>query len=67
MMLLWVYVPPTSTVEKWVNRIYDRNKDGDMDILILQFNSKICTTEKAIHMWNIRYSHILQLMICVWT
>lgn len=32
MMLLWVYVPPTSTVEKCVNRIYDRNEDGDMDI-----------------------------------
>ena len=32
MLLLWVYVPPTSTVEKCVNRIYDRNEDGDMDI-----------------------------------
>lgn len=32
MTLLWVYVPPTSTVEKCVNRIYDRNEDGDMDI-----------------------------------
>ena len=32
MMLLWVYVPPTSTVEKCTNRIYDRNEDGDMDI-----------------------------------
>ncbi len=32
MMLLWVYVPPTSTVEKCSNRIYDRNEDGDMDI-----------------------------------
>ena len=32
MMLLWVYVPPTSTVEKCANRIYDRNEDGDMDI-----------------------------------
>lgn len=31
-MLLWVYVPPTSTVEKCANRIYDRNEDGDMDI-----------------------------------
>ena len=31
-LLLWVYVPPTSTVEKSVNRIYDRNEDGDMDI-----------------------------------
>ena len=31
-LLLWVYVPPTSTVEKCVNRIYDRNEDGDMDI-----------------------------------
>ena len=30
--LLWVYVPPTSTVEKCANRIYDRNEDGDMDI-----------------------------------
>lgn len=32
MMLLWVYVPPTSIVEKCANRIYDRNEDGDMDI-----------------------------------
>jgi len=24
MTLLWVYVPPTSTVEKCANRIYDR-------------------------------------------
>lgn len=32
MTLLWVFVPPTSTVEKCVNRIYDRNEDGDMDI-----------------------------------
>lgn len=31
-MLLWVYVPPTSTVEKCSGRIYDRNEDGDMDI-----------------------------------
>jgi ATP-dependent DNA helicase RecG len=30
--LLWVYVPPTSTVEKCANKIYDRNEDGDMDI-----------------------------------
>ena len=32
MTLLWVYVPPTSTVERCANRIYDRNEDGDMDI-----------------------------------
>ena len=32
MTLLWVYVPPTSNVEKCANRIYDRNEDGDMDI-----------------------------------
>ena len=32
MTLLWVFVPPTSTVEKCANRIYDRNEDGDMDI-----------------------------------
>ncbi len=32
MTLLWVYVPPTSTVEKCADRIYDRNEDGDMDI-----------------------------------
>ena len=25
-LLLWVYVPPTSTVEKCINRIYDRIK-----------------------------------------
>ena len=31
-ILLWVYVPPTATVEKCGNRIYDRNEDGDMDI-----------------------------------
>lgn len=32
MTLLWVYVPPISTVEKCANRIYDRNEYGDMDI-----------------------------------
>ena len=32
MTLLWVFVPPRSTVEKCANRIYDRNEDGDMDI-----------------------------------
>ena len=32
MTLLWFFVPPTSTVEKCANRIYDRNEDGDMDI-----------------------------------
>lgn len=32
MTLLWVFVPPTSTVEKCANRIYNRNEDGDMDI-----------------------------------
>lgn len=31
-LLLWVYVPPTSTVEKCAGRVYDRNEDGDMDI-----------------------------------
>ncbi len=31
-LLLWVYVPPTSTVVKCSGRIYDRNEDGDMDI-----------------------------------
>lgn len=31
-LLLWVFVPPTSTVEKCSNRVYDRNEDGDMDI-----------------------------------
>ena len=31
-ILSWVYVPPTSTVEKCINRIYDRTEDGDMDI-----------------------------------
>jgi len=31
-LLLWVYVPPTSVVEKCSGRIFDRNEDGDMDI-----------------------------------
>ena len=31
-VLLWVYVPPTSTVERCSGRVYDRNEDGDMDI-----------------------------------
>lgn len=30
--LLWVFVPPTSVVEKCSGRIFDRNEDGDMDI-----------------------------------
>ena len=59
-LLLWVYVPPTSTVEKCVNRIYDRNEDGDMDIQIRRFSCKICITERVIHMRSIRYSHMLQ-------
>lgn len=31
-LLLYMYVPPTSTVEKCVGRVYDRNEEGDMDI-----------------------------------
>lgn len=31
-LLLYTYVPPTSTVEKCSGRIYDRNEEGDMDI-----------------------------------
>lgn len=31
-LLLWVFVPPTSTVQKCSGRIFDRNEDGDMDI-----------------------------------
>lgn len=31
-LLLWVFVPPTSVVEKCSGRIFDRNEDGDMDI-----------------------------------
>lgn len=30
--LLCVFVPPAATVVKCINRIYDRNEDGDMDI-----------------------------------
>lgn len=32
MLLLYTYVPPTSTVEKCSGRVYDRNEEGDMDI-----------------------------------
>lgn len=66
MMLLWVYVPPTSTVEKCVNRIYDLMK---MAIWISQIplsSFKICTTGKATPMWNIKSSHMFHWMICVW-
>jgi len=31
-LLLWTFVPTTSTVEKCSGRIYDRNEEGDMDI-----------------------------------
>lgn len=31
-LLLYMYVPPTSTVEKCAGRVYDRNEEGDMDI-----------------------------------
>lgn len=31
-LLLWVFVPPTSIVQKCSGRIFDRNEDGDMDI-----------------------------------
>jgi ATP-dependent DNA helicase RecG len=31
-LLLYAYVPPTSTVEKCAGRVYDRNEEGDMDI-----------------------------------
>jgi len=31
-LLLWIYVPPISIVEKCASRIYDRNEDEDMDI-----------------------------------
>lgn len=50
-ILLWVYVPPTATVEKCGNRIYDRNEDGDMDItdspiqLLNMYNRKSTTYE----------------------
>ena len=50
-LLLWVYVPPTSTVEKCVNRIYDRNEDGDMDItdspIQLAKNGKLVYTKTS--------------------
>ena len=32
MLLLYTYVPQTSTVEKCSGRVYDRNEEGDMDI-----------------------------------
>lgn len=31
-LLLYVYIPVTSTVERCAGRIYDRNEDGDIDI-----------------------------------
>lgn len=31
-LLLWVYVPPASTVIRCSGRVYDRNEEGDMDI-----------------------------------
>ena len=58
-LLLWVYVPPTSTVEKCVNRIYDRNEDGDMDItdspiqLQNMYNRNIAKMGKYAHVFII--------------
>ena len=65
MTLLWVYVPPTSTVEKCANRMTEMK----MVIWILQirlFSCKICITERVIHMRSIRYSHMLQRKSCAW-
>ena len=65
-LLLWVYVPPTSTVEKCINRIYDRNEDGEHGYYRIHlFNYKICITEKATHMQSIRFFHMLLRMIFV--
>ena len=66
MTLLWVYVPPTSTVEKCANRIYDRNEDGTWILRTLRFNYRICITERVIHMRSTRYSHMLQWKIYAW-
>jgi len=44
MLLLYTYVPPTSTVEKCSGRVYDRNEEGDMDIT----DSPIFMPERAI-------------------
>lgn len=30
--MLWIYVPPSSTVIKCSGRVYDRNDEGDLDI-----------------------------------
>lgn len=66
MTLLWVYVPPTSTVEKCANRIYDRNEDGDMDITDSPIRLQNMYNRKATHMRSTRYSHMLQWKIYVW-
>ena len=47
MLLLYTYVPPTSTVEKCSGRVYDRNEEGDMDITDSPIQMEIFMPERA--------------------
>lgn len=55
MILLWVYVPPTATVE---TGYMTEMKMVIWILLIHRFSYRICTTERALHMRNIRFSHM---------
>lgn len=46
-LLLWVYVPPTSTVEKCANRIMTGMKMVTWILQIRRFSCKICITERG--------------------
>lgn len=54
-ILLWVYVPPTATVE---TEYMTEMKMVIWILLIHRFSYRICTTERALHMRNIRFSHM---------
>ena len=66
MTLLWVYVPPTSTVESVQTGSMTEMKMGTWILRTLRFNYRICITEKATHMRSTRYSHMLQWKIYAW-
>lgn len=65
-LLLWVYVPPTSTVENVLIEYMTEMKMGTWILQTLRFNYRICITERVIHMRSTRYSHMLQRKIYAW-
>lgn len=57
-IILWVYVPPTATVENAETEYMTEMKMVIWILLIHQFSYRICTIERALHMRNIRFSHM---------